>query len=70
MNAFIRFKLALTENKPIVKPYMEALWAELPDGKDIPVKHSLMILVGLHYRWAILLRLLTAAQYQRSFIHL
>lgn len=49
INAFIRFKLALTEDNPVIKPYEEALWAELSDSKSLPVASSLFILKGLHY---------------------
>lgn len=54
MNAFIRFKMALTETDPIIKPYYEAIWAELPDSK-IRLEPSLNILKGLHERWTKLL---------------
>lgn len=69
MNAFIRFKLALTENNPTIKPYMEALWAELPDTLDMPINASLLILEGVHARMATLLKSLTSEQLQRTFIH-
>src|SRR5437764_1099349 len=54
MNAYIRFKLALTENIPTIKPYLEAKWAELPDSKA-PVILSLPIVEGVHKRWLIIL---------------
>jgi hypothetical protein len=69
MNAFIRFKLALTEDNPTIKPYMEALWAELPDTVDMPISASLHILEGVHARMAALLKILTPEQLQRTFIH-
>ncbi len=69
MNAFIRCKLALTEDKPTVKPYFEDQWAELKDGKTLPVEVSLRLLEALHQRWEVLLTSLTADQLQRSFIH-
>lgn len=69
MNAFIRFKLALTENNPTIKPYMETLWAELPDTVDMPINASLLILEGVHARMATLLKSLTSEQLQRTFIH-
>jgi len=50
MNSFIRFKLALTEETPTIKPYLENLWAELPDSKNYPIESSLKILEGLHKR--------------------
>jgi hypothetical protein len=69
MNAFIRFKLALTENKPTIKPYAEALWAELPDAKIFPVNISIQLLEALHARWTILLNSLNEEQWKRGFIH-
>ncbi|WP_114785031.1 YfiT family bacillithiol transferase [Botryobacter ruber] len=69
LNSFIRFKLALTEDKPTVKPYFEERWAELPDGKLAPVATSLHILDGLHQRWALLLRSLSATDLKKSFLH-
>lgn len=68
MNAFIRLKLALTEDKPTIKPYAEALWAELPDGK-MSIDSSLKILEGLHERWTTLLNSLSDADLQKVFIH-
>ncbi len=51
MNAYIRFKLALTEDNPTIKPYEEKLWAELNDVKKLPVNISLTLLHALHARW-------------------
>lgn len=68
MNAFARIKLALTEDKPVIKPYKEALWAELPDGK-MPIESSLEILNGLHFRWVELMNSLSDADLQRVFVH-
>src|SRR5688572_16924251 len=48
MNSYVRFKLALTEDTPVIKPYMEDRWAELVDGKKLPIRSSLDILSGLH----------------------
>jgi uncharacterized damage-inducible protein DinB len=56
LNAFIRFKLALTEDKPLVKTYIEDKWAELPDATAAPIEASLGIIEGLHCRWSILLK--------------
>lgn len=69
MNSFVRLKLTLTEHKPIIKPYHENLWAELPDAKSMPIEHSLLILDGLHHRWTDLLRSLTNQDFHRTFIH-
>src|SRR6202035_5186790 len=56
MNAYIRFKLALTEDAPTIKPYMEDRWAKLADVESTPVEVSLTLLDGLHARWWPLLR--------------
>jgi uncharacterized damage-inducible protein DinB len=69
MNSFIRFKLALTEETPTIKPYFENLWAELPDTKSFPVESSLKILDGLHQRWITLLNSLTEEELERQFRH-
>jgi hypothetical protein len=68
LNAYVRFKLALTEEKPTIKPYDEARWAELPDSRT-PIEVSLDLLDSLHERWLRLLGSMTADQYRRSFIH-
>jgi hypothetical protein len=69
MNSLIRFKLALTEDEPTIKPYQEDLWAELPDGKELSISHSISLLEGLHARWAFLLKSLNSAHLKRTFIH-
>jgi len=69
MNSLIRFKLALTEDKPTIKSYFEERWAELEDSKNMPIEPSLKLLEGLHERWTILLQRLTKEQLERSFIH-
>jgi uncharacterized damage-inducible protein DinB len=68
MNAYIRFKLALTENNPVIKPYEEGKWAELSDSK-LPVDISLTLLSTLHKRWVTLLRSLSHDDLNRTFIH-
>lgn len=69
MNSFIRFKLALTEDNPTIKPYDENLWAELSDAKTLPISSSLQILDGLHLRWTILLKSMTEDDFKRTFYH-
>jgi len=69
MNALTRFKLALTEDEPLVKTYEENLWAELADTKTPPIDSSLAIIDNLHKRWVILLRSLETAQFERKFRH-
>ncbi|MEO6305324.1 MAG: YfiT family bacillithiol transferase [Bacteroidia bacterium] len=69
MNAMIRVKLALTEDTPTIKPYAEALWAELPDTKNLPIHFSLSILEGVHFRWATTLKNMKEKEFDRCFIH-
>src|ERR1700689_4880820 len=69
MNAYVRLKLALTENEPTVKPYEEGLWANLPDSRETPVEVSLFLLDFLHLRWAPLLRALKRADFARRLLH-
>lgn len=69
MNAYIRFKLALTEDEPTIKPYMEDRWATLPDVQSTPVDVSLALLENLHVRWVRLLRSLKAEDWKRKFRH-
>ena len=69
MNAYIRFKLALTEDSPTIKPYQEDRWANLPDGRTAPPSLSLDLLEAIHKRWVLLLRSLPAAEFQKSYVH-
>jgi hypothetical protein len=69
MNAYIRFKLALTEDEPVVKPYDEAAWAKLPDISGTPIETSLTLLDALHDRWVRVLRLLDDTAFKRTFRH-
>jgi len=69
MNSFIRFKLALTEETPSIKPYHEGLWAEQPDGKNHSIEGSLRLLEGLHARWVYLLRNLSEKDFDKEFFH-
>lgn len=69
MNAFIRFKLALTEVEPVIKPYAEAAWADTADVTDVPVNVSITLIHSLHRRWALLLRSLQPADWKRTFFH-
>ena len=69
MNALIRLKLILTEDKPVVKPYSEERWAELVDSKSFRIEPALKILEGLHEHWSGLLDSLSEDQWQRTFIH-
>jgi len=69
LNAYVRFKLALTEDQPTIKPYDEARWAELSDTRTVAPAVSLDLLESLHARWVGLLRALAADDYRRTFHH-
>src|ERR1700691_1496383 len=69
MHAYMRFKLALTENDPLIKTYDEALWAELADSKETPTEVSLALVENLHKRWVLLLQSLAPADWTRTFRH-
>ena len=69
LNAYTRIKLALTEDEPLIKPYDQARWAELPDVRITPVETSLTLLECLHRRWVLLLRELGPAEFGRRFRH-
>lgn len=68
MNSQMRFKLALTEDQPTIKPYEEALWAELPD-MDSPIEWSLNLLENLHKRWVRLLESLNEDDLKKTYVH-
>jgi hypothetical protein len=69
MNAYTRFRLALTEPMPTIKPYEEARWAELPDARSAPVAISLALLDALHIRWVLLLREMGRDDWSRKLVH-
>jgi uncharacterized damage-inducible protein DinB len=69
VNAYVRFKLAVTENRPTIQTYDEARWAELPDAKGAPVDGSLAILAALHPRWVSFLRSLDEDDFRRAVEH-
>lgn len=69
MNSYIRFKLALTEDKPMIKPYDEKLWAELPDSNMTDISVSLDLIKALHKRWSTLLRQLNEKELNKEFLH-
>jgi hypothetical protein len=68
MNAYIRMRLALTEDWPTIKPYDEAAWATLHDS-SAPVEWSLELIESLHARWVMMLQSLTDEQWQRGYRH-
>jgi len=67
-NSYVRFKLALTEDGPTIKPYDEAAWARLPDSRQA-IEPSLMLITGLHQRFVGLLELMSEEDFERSFNH-
>lgn len=69
MNAYIRFKLALTEENPTIRPYHEDKWAELSDTTHTPIATSLQLLKALHQRWVVLLKSMKAEDFERTFFH-
>jgi len=69
MNAYIRFKLGLTEDNPIIKPYDEAAWAEMVDTKNLPINISLTLLHALHARWHEILKNLIETDYNKTIFH-
>jgi uncharacterized damage-inducible protein DinB len=69
MNSYMRFKLALTEDAPVIKPYSEPLWAELPDARLGPVEPSLALVAALHQRWVAAWRSLKEEDWSRTFQH-
>ena len=69
VNAYVRFKLALTEDRPTIKPYDQERWAELADVTAVPVDVSLTLLTALHTRWVALLRAMSPADFARAFVH-
>jgi uncharacterized damage-inducible protein DinB len=68
-NSVIRFKLALTEDSPTIKPYDENAWAQLSDSKSLPIDSSLTFITAMHERWVALLESMSEADYQREFVH-
>ncbi len=68
-NSYVRFKLALTEDWPTIKPYDEAAWANLADSRNMPVEPSLSLISALHARWVALLESLSEDDFQRGYNH-
>ncbi len=69
INAYCRFRLALTEDIPSVRPYDENAWAALPDGANAPIEWSLALLEMLHKRWTFLLENMTESDFEKKFYH-
>jgi len=68
-NAYIRMKLALTEDWPTIKPYDEAAWADLSDARWLPVEISLNLIAALHVRWVSLLESMSDEDFRRGYVH-
>ena len=69
LNAYVRLKLALTEDDPLIRPYDEMRWAALPDSRDTPLDVSLTLLESLHARWVTLLSSIKDADFRRTLRH-
>jgi uncharacterized damage-inducible protein DinB len=69
MNAYVRFKLGLTEDRPTIKPYQEDSWAQLPDSRTAAIDVSLDMLESLHARWVMVLRAMRDADFMRQINH-
>jgi uncharacterized damage-inducible protein DinB len=69
LNAYVRFKLAITEEEPTIKTYEEKLWSELDDARTAPIEMSLALLEALHKRWVLFLKSLTPSNFARKFRH-
>jgi len=69
MNAYVRMKLAATEDAPAIKTYHEDRWADLPEARSAPIAMSVDLLAALHARWVAFLRSLPAPDFQQSFSH-
>jgi DinB superfamily len=69
VNSYMRFRLALTEEEPTIRPYFEDRWAQLEDARNAPIEYSLDLLESLHRRWIYLLRSLGESDFERTFRH-
>jgi hypothetical protein len=69
LNSYVRFKWAVTEHEPTIKPYDEKLWAELHEARTAPIELSLALLESLHKRWVLFLQSLKPSDFARKFIH-
>lgn len=69
LNSMIRYKLALTEDVPTIKPYLEDKWAELPDTFETPISVSLSMLDSLHTRWVVLLKSISPEDFEKKLFH-
>lgn len=69
LNSYVRFKLALTENEPTIRPYDEGAWAELSEARTADPEISLTLLDSLHRRWVLMLKAMASADFERKLVH-
>jgi uncharacterized damage-inducible protein DinB len=69
MNSYVRFKLALTEDAPTIKPYDESLWAQMEEARSAPLEISLDLVEALHRRWVLMLNAMTPTDFERTLNH-
>lgn len=69
MNGYTRLKIALTEDDPTIRPFVETRWAELPDGRTAPIEMSLVLLERLHERWVQVLEAVPSEDWKRTYVH-
>ena len=69
VNAFVRFKWALTEDNPTIKPYDESAWSDLDDNKTGSIEPALTLFTGIHAKWNVLLRMMSDDQFDRTYFH-
>ncbi|MBV8199566.1 MAG: putative metal-dependent hydrolase [Acidobacteria bacterium] len=69
LNAYVRCKLALTEDEPTIRPYDEDRWAQLPESRSAPLEPSLALLDSLHQRWDLVLKAMAPADWERMLVH-
>jgi hypothetical protein len=69
VNNYTRFKFALTEENPTIKPYLEDLWSELPDVRSTDMRPTLDLIHAIHSKWVQTLKIMGEAEYKRTFFH-
>jgi uncharacterized damage-inducible protein DinB len=69
MNAYIRFKLGLSEDNPVIKPYLQKEWANMADTRNLPINISITLLFALHSRWHEVLKYISAEDWNRTVFH-
>lgn len=69
INSYIRFKMALTEDNPTIKPYDENTWAEMPDGNEAPIQWSIEGIKYIHLRWVYLMKTMQESDWSKTYLH-